>query len=103
MTKKSEGLLLLKRAQAVYEAPDMESTKPSPLMSLFWALLLVLPTGTASAQDHVGSEACAGCHQEVYAAWQVSHHRQAMAVATEASVLGDFDNAIFDYLGQTKG
>jgi hypothetical protein len=26
MTKKSEGLLLLKRAQAVYEAHDMEST-----------------------------------------------------------------------------
>lgn len=43
----------------------------------------------------VGSEKCAPCHQEAYKAWQGSHHDLAMDLATEETVLGDFDNATF--------
>lgn len=53
------------------------------------------------AQDFVGSENCASCHQEAYDNWQSSHHKHAMEVANSDSVLGDFSNASFDYLGST--
>jgi predicted CXXCH cytochrome family protein len=47
----------------------------------------------------VGSEACADCHQAETALWKNSQHKHAMAHASAASVLGDFDNASFDYYG----
>lgn len=53
------------------------------------------------AQDFVGSTECALCHQEAYDNWQLSHHRHAMEVANVDSVLGDFGNTSFDYLGST--
>ncbi len=43
----------------------------------------------------VASEACAKCHKKEYEEWQDSHHAKAMAVATNETVLGDFDNEIF--------
>jgi predicted CXXCH cytochrome family protein len=45
----------------------------------------------------VGSAACAGCHEAESAAWRGSHHDLAMAEATEATVLGNFDDATFTY------
>lgn len=51
--------------------------------------------------EFVGSEQCASCHQEAYANWQLSHHRHAMEIADNESVLGNFNNASFDYLGNT--
>jgi predicted CXXCH cytochrome family protein len=60
----------------------------------------VLRTGNAaSALSFVGSEACADCHQSETALWKQSQHKHAMQHATTASVLGDFDNATFDYYG----
>src|SRR5260370_29083776 len=47
----------------------------------------------------VGSETCAGCHQAEAKLWQGSQHQLAMAHATEASVLGNFSDATFDYFG----
>lgn len=38
----------------------------------------------------VGSTTCAGCHVAEAAAWRESDHARAMAVATAATVLGDF-------------
>jgi predicted CXXCH cytochrome family protein len=38
----------------------------------------------------VGSASCTSCHAAQAAAWQGSHHAQAMQVADEHSVLGDF-------------
>ncbi len=55
-----------------------------------------------SAQEFVGSTECASCHQEAYDNWQQSHHRHAMEVADADSVLGDFSDASFDYLGSTS-
>lgn len=53
----------------------------------------------AQALSFVGSETCAGCHQAEAAAWHGSQHQHAMAHATKDSVLGDFNDASFDYFG----
>ena len=45
----------------------------------------------------VGSEECRDCHRPEYDKWRTSHHRMAMAVASEETVLGDFDNTVFEY------
>jgi Flp pilus assembly protein TadD len=45
----------------------------------------------------VGSEVCATCHQAEAKSWRHSHHAKAMAHATDDSVLGDFNDATFDY------
>ncbi|MGO9135355.1 MAG: tetratricopeptide repeat protein [Methylovirgula sp.] len=47
----------------------------------------------------VGSETCASCHQKEAQLWQSSQHQHAMQHATETSVLGDFNDAGFDYFG----
>jgi predicted CXXCH cytochrome family protein len=53
----------------------------------------------ASAVTFVGSETCAGCHQTEADLWHKSQHRLAMQHATENSVLGNFNDASFDYYG----
>jgi predicted CXXCH cytochrome family protein len=55
--------------------------------------------GTDVAATFVGSEACAGCHRAEAELWRSSHHQLAMQHATDRSVRGDFDGAIFDYFG----
>jgi Flp pilus assembly protein TadD len=47
----------------------------------------------------VGSEACAGCHADAFAAWRGSQHAHAMQHATAESVLGNFADARFHYAG----
>jgi predicted CXXCH cytochrome family protein len=51
------------------------------------------------AATFVGSEACAGCHRVEAELWRSSQHKHAMEHATEKSVLGDFNDAKFDYYG----
>ncbi len=48
---------------------------------------------------YIGSEACGACHKPEAAAWRSSHHAHAMAHANATTVLGDFNNASFDYFG----
>ena len=50
----------------------------------------------------VGSEKCKDCHKGEYDRWKGSHHDHAMEVATEETVLGDFDNAEFAMHGITS-
>jgi predicted CXXCH cytochrome family protein len=47
--------------------------------------------------NFVGSEVCAGCHQTEAKMWNVSQHKAAMQHATDKTVLGDFNDASFDY------
>lgn len=49
-----------------------------------------------------GSGTCAGCHAAETAAWRKSQHAGAMAVATDATVLGRFGDATFTYAGITS-
>ncbi|MFT7049359.1 MAG: tetratricopeptide (TPR) repeat protein, partial [Halioglobus sp.] len=49
----------------------------------------------------VGSQTCAGCHEQQFENWTGSHHDDAMALPTKETVLGDFNNATFNYNGVT--
>jgi len=49
----------------------------------------------------VDNQLCVGCHQDAAMKWQQSHHFMAMALPSEASVRGDFANAIFKHQGVT--
>jgi tetratricopeptide (TPR) repeat protein len=49
--------------------------------------------------DFVGSDACKDCHRQEYDKWDASHHKMAMAEATDETVLGDFDDAAFEHFG----
>jgi len=51
----------------------------------------------SDALAFVGSETCAGCHQAQAMLWRGSQHNHAMAHASETSVLGDFNDASFEY------
>ena len=43
----------------------------------------------------IGKERCTDCHKIEYNQWQLSDHRKAMDVATDSSVLGNFNNSKF--------
>jgi len=57
------------------------------------------PSPPLIAANHVGAKACAECHAKQYDAWQRSHHALAMQVADDKTVLGNFDDAKFKYVG----
>jgi Flp pilus assembly protein TadD len=44
----------------------------------------------------VGREQCVDCHDEAYEQWQGSDHDNAMDIANEQTVLGDFNDAEFE-------
>jgi predicted CXXCH cytochrome family protein len=69
------------------------------LGAISWRLLYVRSDEAASARaaTFAGSESCAGCHQSEAKLWQSSQHERAMAHATDKSVLGDFNDANFQY------
>lgn len=46
--------------------------------------------------EFVGSEKCGSCHKPAFEKWQGSHHDLAMDVATESTVLGDFNDATYN-------
>ena len=54
---------------------------------------------SVQALSFVGSETCAGCHAGEAKLWHGSQHAHAMDHATENTVLGDFNDASFDYFG----
>jgi hypothetical protein len=53
------------------------------------------PTPAAFA----GSQKCAQCHNLQYDLWRRSHHDLAMDKADQTTVLGDFNDAVFEYFG----
>ena len=52
--------------------------------------------------DFIGSLKCAECHKAEYDRWRGSHHDLAMDEANDATVLGNFDDAVFEYFGVTS-
>ena len=72
----------------------------TPLLLLFAAgLASAAPPAQRAHPDWVGAKRCANCHAAEYAAWRESHHDLAMQAASATTVLGNFDNARFDYAG----
>ncbi|NOG85583.1 MAG: hypothetical protein HND49_17600 [Planctomycetes bacterium] len=45
--------------------------------------------------EFVDRQSCRECHEKQYREWKDSHHDLAMDVATEETVLGDFNNSPF--------
>ena len=60
-----------------------------------------LPIPEAHA-TFVGREQCIDCHADAYESWLGSHHDDAMDFANEQTVLGDFNDAEFEYNGITS-
>ena len=50
----------------------------------------------------VGRDACRPCHEAAFSSWEGSDHDLAMDIATEETVRGDFDDAIFTSKGITS-
>jgi predicted CXXCH cytochrome family protein len=55
----------------------------------------------AAPAAFVGREQCIVCHDQADQAWRGSDHDHAMAVASDSTVRGDFDDAVFVYRGDT--
>jgi hypothetical protein len=55
-------------------------------------MLTIDPVGAAEDAAFVGSRSCAGCHARAFRSWSGSDHDLAMQEATQATVLGDFDD-----------
>ena len=64
----------------------------------------VIPPKTPTTVQFAGTAACKECHLDAYKKWQGSDHDQAMAVATEQTILGDFNDAHFTdpYTGKSS-
>lgn len=52
-----------------------------------------------SLKTYVGRQACVDCHAKQDQLWQGSHHKLAMQIANDKTVLGDFADAEFNYQG----
>ena len=50
--------------------------------------------------EFVGGKECISCHQMEYNLWKDSDHDNAMDVATDSTVLGDFDNVEVEFRGK---
>lgn len=50
-------------------------------------------SGGTQVPQYLGSDACAGCHEQAAGAWRGSHHQLAMALPAAATVRGDFSGA----------
>jgi tetratricopeptide (TPR) repeat protein len=68
---------------------------------LAWDWYSVLPAEVVLNPQYVGQHTCAECHQTEHNLWIGSDHQLAMALATEESVVGDFNNTSFEYQGVT--
>jgi tetratricopeptide (TPR) repeat protein len=82
------GLLAAVLAIAIYANRDNGSTDVTP----------PLP----AVAEFVGREPCMTCHTAAYELWQGSDHDNAMDVASDDTVLGDFDAAEFTHAGITS-
>jgi len=56
----------------------------------------------AGVETFVGRESCLSCHQVAYQAWAGSDHDNAMDVASDSTVLGNFAAAVFEDRGATS-
>jgi predicted CXXCH cytochrome family protein len=59
-------------------------------------------TPVSTPPAFVGRQTCVPCHEAENRLWEGSHHDRAMQEASEQTVLGDFDDAVFTYNGVTS-
>jgi tetratricopeptide (TPR) repeat protein len=68
---------------------------------LAWDWYTVVPPEAVANAQYVGRDTCIKCHQPQYDLWHGSDHDRAMDYATDTTVLGDFNDAKFEYQGVT--
>jgi Flp pilus assembly protein TadD len=56
----------------------------------------------AVTASYVGYKACIDCHKREFGLWSTSDHSRAMALPTDSTVLGDFNNTTFTQHGMTS-
>ncbi len=74
-------------------------TVPLYLLKVNYLALSSDQISSESTPTFVGRDKCIDCHRKEYRKWQNSHHDKAMDVATGETVLGDFNNAVFEHKG----
>ncbi|WP_323813898.1 tetratricopeptide repeat protein [Cellvibrio sp. NN19] len=96
-------------ASAWYFSAKPAATAPSPVAAISSSSTVSsAPTAAAYTSnysstnlppktDYVGQQQCAACHPKQVEDWKKSHHAQAMALANDQTVLGDFNQASFSY------
>jgi len=82
------ALLVIVVSILVYIARESERADRSPAVP--------------AVAEFVGRERCIDCHAEAYQQWSGSDHDNAMDVASDATVRGDFDDAEFTHAGVTS-
>ena len=71
-------------------------------MSRLGILLLgLVALNPVAGAEFVGTRQCPECHLKEYQSWENSHHDLAMQEVSERTVLGDFNNAQYQYNGIT--
>ncbi|MEX0612532.1 MAG: cytochrome c3 family protein, partial [Pirellulales bacterium] len=68
---------------------------------LAWDWLSVVPSEAVANASYVGRQTCAECHQAEHKLWLGSDHDLAMDLATDETVLADFNDTSFTYHGVT--
>jgi len=68
------------------------------------SLVLNRPFGDLQGSGVIftGGKSCIECHQKEYRLWKGSDHDKAMSVASDSTVLGAFNNAVFTFNGKTS-
>jgi formate-dependent nitrite reductase cytochrome c552 subunit len=107
-----KALESISSGEPVLKQMSPASTRLSPTTWL--VLLLLASSGTYVFSDYwstipndvtatfVGRSSCIECHQSEAEAFAGSHHDKAMDLATEETVLGDFNNATIEHDGMTS-
>ena len=97
MSKKIVFIVLIVALLATAAALYWQSNQTSEFAPDVPAQPSVEKPVTVTQATYVGGASCAACHAEQFEQWQNSHHDLAMQEANAQTVLGDFDNAGFQY------
>src|SRR5688500_17755987 len=68
---------------------------------LAWDWFSDFPPGALAEARYVGRTTCADCHQTQHKLWLGSDHDRAMELASDASVLADFNDTSLTHQGVT--
>jgi hypothetical protein len=82
------------------------------LVSGTWGVMQsrVLPVAEADVEfrpiseqsdGYISSDTCESCHPRAYATWHGSYHRKMTQVVTDETAIGDFEDVLMQYHGET--
>jgi predicted CXXCH cytochrome family protein len=69
------------------------------MLKIIMIFIVTIAISLAYDANYVGDTSCIDCHKDEHRAWKGSHHDLAMQVASEKTVLADFNNTQFNYNG----